>query len=94
MSLAGIDTSVYSPHSTRAASVSAACRSSVKIQDILKTAGWSSTFYFVKFYNKPIASTSEYARSMLSDFLNKQTYFLELKIVVLYCLLCFMGMYL
>ena len=71
MSLAGIDTSTYSAHSTRAASVSAASRASVKLQDILDTAGWSSAYCFAKFYDKPITSTSDYARLLLSDFSNK-----------------------
>ena len=68
-SQAGIDMSVYSPHSTRAASVSAAFKGSVKLQDILATAGWSSAFCFAKFYNKPIVS-SGYASSILSTLSN------------------------
>lgn len=67
MALAGIDVTKYSAHSTRAASVSAASRASVNLDDILQTAGWSSECCFARFYNKPIAKTSNYARSVLSS---------------------------
>lgn len=53
MALAGIDVTKYSAHSTRAASVSAASRASVNLDDILQTAGWSSECCFARFYNKP-----------------------------------------
>ena len=66
MALAGIDVTKYSAHSTRAASVSAANRASVNLDDILKTAGWSSECCFARHYNKPIAKTSSYAKSVLS----------------------------
>ena len=67
MTSAGIDVTKYSAHSTRAASVSAASRASVNLDDILQTAGWSSECCFARFYNKPIAKTSNYARSVLSS---------------------------
>ena len=57
MALAGIDVTKYSANSTRAASVSAASRAPVNIDDILQTARWSS--------DKPIAKTSSYAQSGL-----------------------------
>ena len=66
MSLAGIDVTKYSAHSTRAASVSAASRASVNLDDILRTAGWSSPYCFARHYNKPIAKTSSYAKSVLT----------------------------
>ena len=67
LALAGIDVTKYSAHSTRAASVSAASRANVNIDDILQTAGWSSECCFARFYNKPIAKASSYARSVLSS---------------------------
>ena len=67
MALAGIDVTKYSAHSTRAASVSAASKASLNLDDILQTAGWSSECCFARFYNKPIAKTSNYARSVLSS---------------------------
>ena len=39
---AGLDISKFSPHGTKAASVSAAHRASVNFDDILKIVGWSS----------------------------------------------------
>ena len=50
----GIDTLRFKPRSTRAASTSAASNSSVSLDDILHTAGWSSESTFAEFYNKPI----------------------------------------
>ena len=66
MALAGIDVRKYSVHSTRAASVSAAKRASLNVDDILRTAGWSSEYCFARHYNKPIAKTSGYAKAVLS----------------------------
>jgi len=63
---AGLDVSEFSPHSTRAASVSSANRASLKLDDILKTAGWSSEFCFAKYYNKPIVAASSFANAVLS----------------------------
>ena len=54
MTLAGIDTAVYGPHSVRSASTSAAKRGGASIQDILDTAGWSNATTFAKFYNREI----------------------------------------
>ena len=51
----GIDTLRFKPHSTGAASTSAASNASVSLDDILYTAGWSSECTFEKFHNKPIA---------------------------------------
>ena len=44
-----IDTSRFKPHSTRAASMSAASNASVSLDDILHTAGWSSESTFTNF---------------------------------------------
>ena len=66
LALAGIDITKYSAHSTRAASVSAASRANVNIDDILQIAGWSSECCFARFYNKPNAKVSSYASSVLS----------------------------
>ena len=67
MTLAGIDVTKYSVRSTRAASVSAASRASVNLDDIFLTAGWSSECCIARFYNKPIARNSSYASSPLSS---------------------------
>jgi hypothetical protein len=66
MDLAGIDTSVFKPHSTRAAGTSAAFRSALPIQSILKAAMWSSECTFAKFYHKPVQTRdSQFADSIL-----------------------------
>ena len=51
---AGIDTSLFKAHSTRAAASSAAKRDNYPIEHILKSAGWSNHKTFEKFYDKII----------------------------------------
>ena len=63
----GIDTSRFKPHSTRAASTSAASNASVSLDDILHTAGWSSESTFAKFYNKPIVKENTFVDKVLSS---------------------------
>lgn len=62
---AGIDTSIFHPHSIRAASVSQANGSRLPLGTILRTAGWSKESTFRKFYNKPITNDTSYAESIL-----------------------------
>lgn len=55
LSDSGVDTNVFSAHSTRHASTSAAKRNGVSIDIIKRTAGWSgNSLTFAKFYNRPI----------------------------------------
>lgn len=54
----GIDTSIYSAHSTRAASTSKANLRQVPIDVIMNNAGWKSAETFRRFYNKPIDTES------------------------------------
>ena len=50
----GIDTSVFTAHSTRHASTSAAARNGADIETIRRAAGWSEkTSVFARFYNRP-----------------------------------------
>ena len=51
---AGVDVDIFTAHSTRAASVSAAKRNGVAIEEILRTAGWANNSVFASFYDKPI----------------------------------------
>lgn len=51
---AGIDTTRFAAHSTRAASSSAAKANDIPIDVILSTAGWSNSETFARFYHKPI----------------------------------------
>lgn len=62
---AGIDVTVFGPHSVRAAVTSKASQKSVPIADILKTAGWSNVGTFRKFYEKPILNDVTFAKSIL-----------------------------
>ena len=55
LDLSGIDTTVYTAHSTRHASTSAAFRKGVSLEVIKKTASWSvQSTTFSRFYNKPL----------------------------------------
>lgn len=68
MAISGVDVFYYKAHSTRAASVSAAKVNSLPLENILRTAGWSSESTFAKFYNKPITQPEKtYAASILSS---------------------------
>lgn len=51
---AGIDTSKFAPHSTRAASTSAALASGININTLMSQASWKRADNFAKHYNKPI----------------------------------------
>ena len=65
---AGIDTSQFKAHSTRAAASSAAALSgTVPIQDILTAAGWSNSRTFATFYNKPVMHNNTFAQSVLES---------------------------
>jgi len=50
----GIDTSVYTAHSTRRASASKATSAGLSIESILRTGSWVSDSVFSKHYNHPI----------------------------------------
>ena len=58
MTSAGVDTTIFKPHSTRAAATSKAKTASDPIQEILKTAGWSSSRCFDTFYDKRVESST------------------------------------
>ena len=59
MTRAGIDTSIFLPHSSRSASTSCAKKAGVPLSEILKTAAWSNVGTFVKFYDKPVMPVKE-----------------------------------
>ncbi|XP_065902413.1 uncharacterized protein [Dysidea avara] len=66
LTAAGIDTAIFSAHSTRGASSSAAAKVGITTNDILKAADWSSESVFQKFYYKPSDNPS-YGRAVLSN---------------------------
>ena len=51
---AGIDTSVFAPHSLRGASSSSAARNGCTMKQILQAGGWSREETFARFYDKPL----------------------------------------
>ena len=65
MQLAGIDMSIFAPHSTRSASTSAAFRQGCPLQTILDAGGWTREETFSQFYNKPLLSS--FQSHVLSD---------------------------
>lgn len=65
----GVDTSIFSAHSTRHASTSKANKLGVNIEVIKKTAGWTdSSSVFARFYNKNIVNNNEFAESILDSY--------------------------
>lgn len=64
---AGINTSVFKPHSTRGAATSAAKAANVPIHEIMHTAGWRSDSTFAKFYDRPITNESTFAEAILTS---------------------------
>jgi hypothetical protein len=68
MKEAGINTDIYSVHSTRAASTSAAKALNIPIQTIINAAAWTNEQTFQKFYCKPIASSSTFGENLVMAF--------------------------
>lgn len=62
---AGIDTSQFTAHSTRAATSSKAKERDLPLDVILATAGWGSAATFQKFYHKPIIQQQTLADTVL-----------------------------
>ena len=72
MSLSGIDTSTFKPHSCRSASTSTAKATGVPIGKILKAGQWAKESTFYKYYCRnivfeDISKNEEFANSLLSD---------------------------
>uniref|UniRef100_T1J8R6 Tyr recombinase domain-containing protein n=1 Tax=Strigamia maritima TaxID=126957 RepID=T1J8R6_STRMM len=66
LSDAGVNTAVFSAHSTRAAATSFAFKKGIHLSHILLAADWSSARIFKHFYNKPIAqSNKEFSNTVL-----------------------------
>lgn len=59
LTLAGIDTTVFAPGSTRAASANAAQRAGVPLNTIMGKATWQSETTFNRWYKKPILESTE-----------------------------------
>lgn len=62
----GVDTSIFSAHSTRHASTSRAAHKGVTLDLIKRAAGWTGTSrVFANFYNRPIVNTEEFSNAVL-----------------------------
>lgn len=64
MTQAGIDTKIFSAHSTRGASTSKARRAGVSVPEILKAADWGSVSTFRRFYHRPVQD-NDFGRKVL-----------------------------
>lgn len=65
---AGIDTEIFSAHSTRHAATSCANRKGLNIDLIKITAGWTQrSNTFAKFYNLPLQEETNFASCIISD---------------------------
>lgn len=65
MTYAGIDVTVFKPHSVRSAATSKAKENNACISDIMRAAGWTSATTFAKFYDKPIDTVEPLSFSVL-----------------------------
>ena len=64
----GINTEVFTAHSTRHASTSAAARNGANIETIGQAAGWSkNSSVFARFYNRPLNNTESFAPFIISS---------------------------
>ena len=66
LGLAGIDVSIFSGHSVRGASTSAAAGAGVTMTDIMQAADWNTELVFRRFYYWPSYDVS-YGRTVLSS---------------------------
>ena len=66
MKNSGIDTNQFTAYSTRAAAVSKAAETSIPMECILKTAGWSRESTFAKFYHKNIVTETSFSETILN----------------------------
>lgn len=65
MSEAGIDTTTYSAHSTRAASTSKAALNGVPIDMKIASAGWTISDTLTIFYNKHVIEENHFGTNIL-----------------------------
>jgi len=65
LALANVDTSVFTGHSTRSASTSAALMAKVSVTQIMKQAGWSNAQTFAKHYKKTIKKSKDFQSAVL-----------------------------
>jgi len=66
LKLAGIDTSTFGAHSTRAASTSAAKAQKLSITTIMDSAGWYSENTFMKYYKAIFKPADNFGQKLLT----------------------------
>ncbi len=69
---AGVDTSVFTAHSTRSASTSAAKDSGTPINVIMSAAGWTNASMFAKFYQKMTDTEKNFGQAIMTRYLTKK----------------------
>ena len=69
---AGVDTSVFTAHSTRSASTSAAKDSGTPINVIMSAAGWTNASTFAKFYQKTTDTEKNFGQAIMTRYLTKK----------------------
>ena len=67
MQSAGVDVTLYKPHSVRSAAASKAKANHATLDEIMKTAGWSSAATFAKFYDKEIVANVTFSDAVLGN---------------------------
>lgn len=67
LEMSGIDTTIFSAHSTRGAATSAAFSKGVPISEILQTADWSGSSTFKRFYLREAETSPSFASRVLSE---------------------------
>ena len=79
--LAGINTEVFTGHSSRSASSTGASLTGASVSDILKMGSWSQESVWQRFYNKPIITPEE---SFQNNLLKKSLSCFEQRMRMLY----------
>ena len=67
MKSAGLDITIYSSHSARAASASSCKAKGFSVEEIMKVAGWSNSGTFATFNHKPIDNTANFGNMVLQQ---------------------------
>lgn len=67
LELAGINTTTFGAHSTRAATTSAAKAMNMPIDIIMQSAGWSQESTFGKYYHKPVITPANFGNLLLNN---------------------------
>ena len=67
MAEAGINLDLFTAHSVRSAASSAASLANVPIETIMKTAGWSQSTTFSRYYKKQIDGNVDFGRVLLDN---------------------------